>query len=146
MVYAESEKWDYKSFIKSFEKSECYMPPLKLEEAEGNTFLETDFTLQRNEFRYKLKNVNKSGKEYKIWRYHHFQSGLAFEQKKTILISCMKKVHKQSSDDEMILESANDKLEEFARLGYPKSLLKLVCGYLYTCTHNTVWLIIGKMM
>ena len=32
MVYAKSESWDFKKFTEDFEKSECYWPPLQLEE------------------------------------------------------------------------------------------------------------------
>ena len=43
--YRKSEDWDYKAFISDFERSECYMSPLHLEDANQQTFLETTFTI-----------------------------------------------------------------------------------------------------
>ena len=41
LFYAETPKFDSKTFLKDLCKSECYLPPLKLEDAKDNTFLET---------------------------------------------------------------------------------------------------------
>ena len=41
MIYVENDKFDHKKFLQDFGKSEfaIYLPPLKLEEANPNTFL-----------------------------------------------------------------------------------------------------------
>ena len=65
--------WDRLRFYDEFKKSECYMPPLRLEEAADGTFLETSFDVSHGMMRYRLKNVNAGG-EKKVWRYHSFDS------------------------------------------------------------------------
>ena len=54
-------------FYEDFKRSECYMPPLRLEEANDGTFLETSFEVQHGRINYRLKNTNTRSKE--VWRY-----------------------------------------------------------------------------
>ena len=41
MVYRKAVWWDHERFLLDFERSECYHPPLALEDAKDDTFLET---------------------------------------------------------------------------------------------------------
>ena len=52
----------------------------------------------------------------------------------------MKKVHKMASDRKALKESAIQKLAEFARLGYPKGLLRGVCNYMFATTREGGWM------
>jgi len=97
MIYAEHEGWDSNAFIKDFERSECYFPPLNLEEGEQDTFLETRFRVEDdNNITYWLKNANEDGR-CNVWRYQHFHSYSPFLQKRALVTACLKKVHNMAS-------------------------------------------------
>ena len=50
--------------------SQCYLPPLKLEDGGEGTFLETSFEITgNNQIRHWLKNVNTLGTSPAVWRY-----------------------------------------------------------------------------
>lgn len=139
MIYAENDEWDYEKFEEDFRRSECYQEPLKLEEGTGGTFLETRFTIERNGFRYKLKNDNENGKA-KIWRYQHFHSYSSFAQKRATLTACLKKVNLMASDRDSLRESALAKVGEFKKLGYPLGVLRKACALMGFVTGQGVWI------
>lgn len=64
----------------------CYHKPLKLEDARQDTFLETTFRIEGGRsIRHWLKNDNMPGKPPSVWRYAHFHSYMAFDQKRAII-------------------------------------------------------------
>ena len=97
--------------------NECYLPPLKLEDAGNDTFLETSFRITpENRIAFWLKTENLAGKAPKIWRYAHFHSHTAFTQQRAVLTACLKKVHFMASDNKTLKASALQKIHEFYRL------------------------------
>ena len=83
MFYADTPNFDNARFCESFNKSDCYWAPLKLEDGKKDTFLETTFEItEANTIRHWLKNENEIGKQPKTWRYAHFRSYATFEAKK----------------------------------------------------------------
>ena len=75
--------------------------------------------LENGRARYRLKNVNAGGR-MQVWRYHAFDSYTPEWQMRSTLIATLKKVDAiLASDCEEKWESATDKLQEFAALGYP---------------------------
>ena len=140
MVYAKSNRWDHERFIKDFEESTCYHPPLKLEDGASDTFLETTFEWTGEKFRYWLKNENKRGEEPKIWRYKDFRSHAPFAQKQALITMMMKKIQKMTSDRLALTESAVQKLAEFKRLNYPRGLLRGVCNFMFATTREGGWM------
>ena len=127
--------------------NECYLPPLKLEDAGNDTFLETSFRITPdNGIAFWLKNENLAGEEPKIWRYAHFHSHTAFTQKRAVLTACLKKVHFMASDNKTLKESAIQKLHEFFRLQYPRKLLWSVCTTMGVHTRNPTWFDIRDTM
>ena len=131
-------------FIKNFEKSECYWPPLELEDGGKDTFLETRFNITKDNYlRMWLKNDNEA--ETKIWRYQDFRSYGIYQQKKAIMQAALRKVHHMASDAGMLYKSAQDKLREFARAGYPKGVRRYVCVGLGHATGNEAWFVISRL-
>ena len=57
-----------------------------------------------------------------------FESATPFEQRRAVLSSALLKVHRMASDAETLHQSAVQKLAEFARLGYPRGLLRQQCS------------------
>ena len=47
VIAKDDDKWDADAFMKDFESSTCYMPPLNLERAEPEYFLETRIELTK---------------------------------------------------------------------------------------------------
>ena len=139
MLYVKTPAWDSERFVADFERSECYMEPLKLEAGKAGTFLETSFEVQAGQLRHWLKNDNLRGTEPKVWRYQHFQSHMAFRQKRATLTACLRKVDKMASDPMALRNSALDKLAEFKRLGYPDGMLWAACSKLGATTGRNVW-------
>ena len=73
LFYVVRPDFDHEEFKKRFCESECYLPPLRLEDGGENTFLETTFEItEQNTIRYWLKNDNRIDAPPKIWRYAHF--------------------------------------------------------------------------
>ena len=139
MVYTDNPNWDHVAFIRDFEESECYQKPLCLEDAKQGVFLETEFMLTNNKFRFKLKNDN-AKQPNKIWRYRNYKSHAPFAQKRAVLTASLKKVHKMASDKDMLCESAVDKIMEFRDQNYPYGVLKAACVYMGASTGQRVWL------
>ena len=86
----------------------------------------------------KLKNDNST--ERKIWRYQHYRSHAPFAQKKALVTSCLRKVHKMASDGRTRYTSALDKLREFVALSYPLNLLRSICNLLAYSTGDRTWI------
>ena len=139
MIYVENDNFDHKKFLQDFDKSECYLPPLKLEEANPDTFLEMTFEIHNNSIRYWLKNDNIPLQPPKIWRYAHFRSHMSFQMKKGMLSAVMKKIHKMASDDRALYHSALQKIHEFLNLHYPKKMIWTTCTTMGVITRNATW-------
>jgi len=139
MIYAKPAWWDHEKFMSDFEKSECYHPPLRLEDGGTGTFLETRFELRDGSFRHWLKNDNEDGRD-KIWRYQHFKSHSPYLQKRALLTARLKKVQSMASDSRALYESGVNKVHEFSRLCYPRHMLRAACTYLAASTAERTWL------
>ena len=142
MVY-QKNGWDSRAFVQNFEKSDCYLPPLKLEAAtDANCFLETKIELRdEGKFRHRLKNLNEGRQETPaVWRYQRYDSFSAEGQKMGVVIGCLKKVTHMASDRENWWYSLCHKLREFTVLGYPSNVLRKACARMYTVTGETQWL------
>jgi len=146
LLLRKSPSWDYERFLADFTRSECYHPPLKLEDAKEDTFLETTFQIRGNSIWHWLKNDNVRGQPPKVWRYHHFASYCSFEQKRATLMACLKKVHRMASDRYVLQCSALQKLEEFHRLQYPTAVLRGVCTYMAACTSQYGWIQVREIV
>ena len=144
LLFMRKHGWDRERFYADFKRSECYMPPLNLEEADAGTFLETSFVIDRGQLRYRLKNINAGG-EKRVWRYHSFDSYTTTEQKRSTMVATLKKVDFMASDDFERFESARDKLREFADLGYPTKMRREACGVLIRERPSMAWAIVGAM-
>ena len=140
MVYAANPMWESDDLIRRFTKSECYKEPLTLTDAKDSTFLETTFSITDNKFRYWLKNENSVVQPHTIWRYQHFASATAFQQKRAVIMACMKKIQLLTSDQSALYSSATQKLAEFARLQYPISVLRGACTYMAATTAEYAWI------
>ena len=137
--YAQHDNWNEEAFLKGIGE-ECYFPPLKLEDGGDGTFLETSFHITKaNRVRHWLKNQNAPGREPKVWRYAHFKSHAPFQQKRSVMMACLKKVHSMASDPHVLRGSAVQKLAEFARLQYPRRLLWSACTTMGVHTRNPAW-------
>ena len=139
LVYAKPVWWDHTQFLEDFTASECYWPPLKLEDARESTFLETTFDIREDgHVTYWLKNDNE--KERKIWRYQHWRSHAPLAQKRALVVASFRKVHKMASDRRRRYVSAMAKLREFIALSYPTYLLRSACNLLAFSTGDTTWI------
>ena len=138
MIYAQDPRWDSTQFCHEFKASECYQKPLKLEDGDANTFLETRLFVRGNEFRYKLKNDNES--DYKVWRYQHFHSHTPYAQKRALLTARLRKVQQMASDPDMLYQSGLAKVREFQAIRYPIPMLRAACNYLAASTGERTWL------
>ena len=56
--YVTNPNFDHEKFLDEFKQSQCYWPPLNLEDATNGSFLETQIEIQQNVIRHKLKNDN----------------------------------------------------------------------------------------
>ena len=111
-----------------------------MEDGGKDTFLETTFEItEANTIRFWLKNTNEEGKPPTIWRYAHFASYAPFEQKRAVLMACLRKIHKMSSDGLARMRSARQKLHEFKQLEYPSRMLWTACTTMGVTTRDTIW-------
>ncbi len=125
--------------VREFEKK-CYLPPLKLEEAEAGVFLETLFACAKDgTVTHRLKNKNAGESTPRVWRYHRYDSYVPHLQKLGVVMGVLQKVARMASDVEQFVQSARDKLWEFAQLGYPVKLLRLACFRMYGSTTEPMW-------
>lgn len=146
MIYRTADWWDHERFLADFARSECYHPPLALENAKDDTFLETTFTISGGRVRHWLKNENPVGGPPKVWRYQHWASCCSFEQKSATLAACLKKVHGMASDADAVYHSGVQKLSEFRRLAYPVSVLRGACTYMAACTACYAWIRVRRVV
>ena len=144
MVLAKAPRFDWRKFLGDFERSTCYMEPLRLEDGKDATFLETELQLiGGREFRYWLKNENACGRTT-VWRYQHFRSHAPYKQKRALVTASLKRVHKMASDTDALRTSAMDKIREFTDLHYPYYLIKNACAHLAATTGERTWLHVGS--
>ena len=137
LLMLKDETWDHDRFYEDFQRSECYMAPLKLEEAQEGTFLETTFTVQGGHIRFRLKNVNEGGKN--VWRYQAYDSYQPYTQKWSTLVATLKKVAGMAGDEREEFESALHKLREFTQLGYPMRVRRRACYKVRDDTGRMLW-------
>ena len=121
----------------------CYHKPLKLEPAKPGTFLETTYDLGNGDdpeagIRFWLKNDN--AEHTTVWRYQHFHSYATFAQKRATLTACLRRVQRMASEPQVMRYSAIAKLAEFAKLGYPHTLLRKACTFLAATSGNGTWI------
>ena len=140
-IYVQNEAYDYQTMVQQL-KTECYTKPLELESGSDGIFLETEFEIRNNKFRYWLKNAN--AKEKKIWRYQHWYSHASYQQKRALARSCLRRVHGMACDNEAIMKVAREKIREFKDIGYPYWLLKRACAYVATVEKDPIWSHIRK--
>ena len=139
VFYAQNERFDGERFMRDL-CGECYWPPLKLEDGEEGTFLETSFRVTRfNRIQHWLKNKNECGEPPKVWRYAHFDSHGDFNQKRSVMMACLQKVGKMASDQHVLEKSASQKIAEFSRLRYPRKLLWSACTTMGVKSRNPAW-------
>ena len=79
-----------------------------------------------------------------MWRYQHINSYTPYAQKRSTLISTLKKVDYFASGDDERYTSALAKLDEFADLSYPSRMLKYACQRVGRETGHSVWFRIAK--
>lgn len=138
MAFAKNNAWNHHDMLRSLQ-TECYLPPLKLEECAGDVFLETAFKVSDNQVRYWLKNDNNPGEPAKVWRYAHFSCYSSFEQKKVTMMACLTKVHKMASDKDARITSGIKKVTEFLRLKYPRKMMWSACTTMGVKTRDPSW-------
>ena len=136
--YAKNNSWDHGKLLQS-QQTDCYLPPLRLEPGADDIFLETQFSITHNRVSHWLKNENQLGAPPKIWRYAHFKCQSPFDQKRTTMMACLKKVHKMASDTYVLRRSALQKVAEFARLQYPRKMLWSACTTMGVQTRDAAW-------
>ena len=144
LLFFRKHGWDRERFYGDFKKSECYMPPLKLEEAADGTFLETSFRMADNHLYYRLKNANEGGKKA-TWRYHGYDSYSPMWQKRSTMVATLKKVDFMASDRMEKLASAMDKLREFEHLGYPARVRRQACAVMARERNCMVWGVVAAL-
>ena len=127
-------------------KADCYLPPLKLEEAEQETFLETTLVpLPTGGLAHRLKNKIEGCTEgQQIWRYHRYDSYCPYLQKFGVLMGTLRKVADMASDREQLEFSGHEKLREFELLGYPKRVLRMACYKMHGIDRECAWLNVAR--
>ena len=138
-VYANTAKWDSVNFLE-YQKTECYMPPLVLQDAGDSCFLETEFEIRTDSIHHRLKNVNEEGEAPRVWRYQHYDSYGSYVQKKGNLLGCLRKVNSMASDAEQLLLSGRKKLAEFKLIGFPSGVRKFACSVIGRDSGNGAWI------
>jgi hypothetical protein len=138
-----SEDWERERFLADFTRSECYWAPLKLEQVEANTFLETSLVFLEDTSigeapSYRLKNDNEHSTM--VWRYHDYRSRLDYPTKRATLMGALRKVDKMASDSTQRRIGALAKCKEFLKLGYPPGTLRFMCRSLAYSTQHMEWL------
>ena len=126
LIYNKGGNWSSDEFVHDFQKSLCYMPPLKLEEATQDVYLETRFQLANNAVGTRLKNLNEREPNL-VWKYKSYSSYDPPAQKRGILLGVMKKLSHHASSDKQFFYSAACKFRELHVCGYPRAYLRGVC-------------------
>ena len=144
LFVSKAPDWDRERFLQDFERSECYWDPLTLKRTDDGKFLETKFEKKQNGVQFRLKNDNEES--YQVWRYHHYQSRLDYTCKRATMLGALKKVEKMASDNDELEFSALAKCKEFLNLGYPRGILRHMCGYLHYFSKNRRWLKVSNKL
>ena len=116
----------------------CYSDPLSLEEGTEGIFLETQFRVLGDYIAYRIKNVN-AGPQRVVWRYHDFDSYVPYIQKRSTMLATLKKVQFMAGSKNELWESAEDKLDEFAKIGYPVRVRRYACFRMLKETGDETW-------
>ena len=144
IVCKDAMHWDMKSFLTDIHAN-CYVAPLKLEDAAAGVFLETEFEMSPH-LTFQIKNANKDMHAPVVWRYQHFNSYAPYTRKRATIISALKRVVYFASDDAAMIRSGIMKLQEFAHAGYPYSVLKYCCDAMARDGNHKVWYAIREHM
>ena len=102
------------------------MPPLNLEEATQDTYLETFIELDGNRFNHRLKNTFEKRADL-TWKYKDYHSFNPRAQKRGLVAGIFMKLDLMASDDSQFWRSLHAKAEELQRSRYPRSLLREMC-------------------
>ena len=102
------------------------MPPLKLEEADQGTFLETFILNKGSHIEWRLKNKNEGSRSQRFYNYQHFHSYSPKHTKIGAVIGVFKKIERfrLCSSPKHKGIALQQKLKEFQELKYP---MKQVC-------------------
>ena len=66
-------------------------------------------------------------------------SHASFQQKRALLVSCLRKVDKMANNTTLLIESAKLKLDEFKKLFYPRRFLFAICTMMAHETGKNAW-------
>ena len=138
LIYDKSANWHSEAFVRDFQQSLCYMPPLKLEEATQDIYLETRFQLANNTVGTRLKNVNEHQPNL-VWKYKSYSSYDPPSQKRGVLLGVMRKLSQHASTDEQFLYSAACKFRELCACGYPRAYLRGLCHTMAQKSKDPRW-------
>ena len=138
LIYSKGGGWQSDAFVRDFQQSLCYMPPLKLEEATQDIYLETCFQLANNAIGTRLKNVNETEPD-RVWKYKSYSSYDPPMQKRGILLGVMKKLSHHASSNEQFIYSAACKFRELQACGYPRAYLRGVYHTMAQKTKDLRW-------
>ena len=134
VIYAGEEgRKAYEDFRKN-----AYDAPLKLEEAEQDTYLEMKMNNGKITER-RLKNKNENSATQILWRYQRYESYTPYAQKWATMMAAMKKVQQYATNEQQLMCSARLKLREFESLGYPMKVLRMACYKMKAMTYNNTW-------
>ena len=142
LTYVENGNWNVEEFLTAIKKSDCYLPPLTLEDGKIGTFLETEFVINNDankgaSLTHKLKNDN--SEETKVWRYQNFNSAGPWARKRATLLAVLRRVNAAASDKKILYESAQAKLGEFKKLGYPCGVRRYACAVMAAEFNELTW-------
>ena len=65
---------------------------------------------------------------------------ISYLQKRALLTTCLKKVHKMASNSELLVSSGLAKVREFLHLDSPVYVVEAACGYMAASTGERAWL------
>ena len=142
VVARNDREWDADKFLREFESSTCYWPPLRLERADESCFLETKLVgiTRDGHFSHQLKNVNEGrATQPMVWRYQRWDSFGSTSVKTGVLMGCLMKVEKMASDELSFRQSLAHKVQEFKALGYPSRVLKAACARMHERIQEGSW-------
>ena len=137
LFYRKSTRWGHRAFLTDFARSECYHPPLKLEDAKDDTFLETTFAIEGQSIR-------------------HWSTSAALLQRSgaTSISPVIAPLRRSGPRSQPACERFKPwramappceavrckKLSEFHALGYPIAVLRGVCTYLGASSGRYEWI------
>lgn len=128
-------------------REKCYLPPLRLEEAEQGVFLETQFKCtEEGVLTHRLKDKNEGSDEQQVWRYHRYDSYVPYLQRFGVLMGVLKKVETMASDGTQLRRGAAAKMTEFMKLGYPTRVLRTACFKMHAGSASGDWIDVARSM